>query len=70
MSIRDRSRASQAANLRITGATRIHCDDYDWMHEEGQSDITERRNARGDMEENQREIFNRRLRGGQKDERL
>ncbi len=70
MSIRDRSWASQAANLRILGATRIHCDQYGYEYEEGESEITERRSARGDMEEDQCELFNRRLRAGQRDERL
>ena len=65
--MRDYSKASEAANLRILGATRLHCDSFEV---EGDSSITERWLARGTMEEDQCDRFNRSLRRGQVEERI
>jgi hypothetical protein len=74
--MRDKSYASEAANARIFGATRLHCDDYkdDLYDEEAYYEtgggLTERAMGRGHVTESQSELFNKRLRGGQHDERI
>ena len=67
---RDKSYASEAANLRIVGATRLHCDSYrddeldaDAYYATG-GGLTERRLGFGDVEESQSKLFNERLRAG------
>lgn len=67
---RDKSYASEAANLRIFGATRLHCDSWrdDMLSEEDYyatgGGLTERRLGRGDVNESQSKLFNERLRTG------
>jgi len=67
---RDKSYASEAANLRIVGATRLHCvsDRDDYLSEEEYygtgGGLAERRLGRGEVEESQSKLFNERLRSG------
>ena len=67
---RDKSYASEAANLRILCATRLHCisdrDDYlsDEEYYSTQGGLKERQWGRGDVEESQHDLFNKRLRAG------
>lgn len=74
--MRDKSYASEAANSRILGATRLHCDDYkddiinEEMYYETGGGLTERNLARGDVRESQCDRFNRELRKGQAGERI
>ena len=75
--MRDKSYPSEAANRRIMGATRLHCDDYP-SGEDGETHLTERASRwnerdlgeRGDPDESQVARFNRHLRGGHAVERL
>jgi len=66
MSGRDYSKPSEAAKLRIMGATRIHCDPpYSWEDEEAQARISERHLARGsEQDEDVCDKFNADLRAG------
>ena len=74
--MRDKSYASEAANARILGATRLHCDDYkdDLYSEEDYyttgGGLTERAMGRGHVTDSQSELFNKRLRSGQAAERI
>jgi hypothetical protein len=64
---RDYSKPSEAANLRIAGATRLHCDNRPaWMGpvDEYDSGISERDGARGKANESQEKRFNAELRRG------
>ena len=74
--MRDKSYASEAANARILGATRLHCDSYkddlyseDDYYETG-GGLTERVMGRGHVTESQCDLFNQRLRTGQAGERI
>jgi len=74
--MRDKSYASEAANARILGATRLHCDDYkdDLYDEEAYYEtgggLTERAMGRGHVTDSQSERFNKSLRAGQNAERI
>lgn len=59
---RDYSKPSEAANLRIAGATRLHCDQPYFDEEEAK--IHERDMARGKADESQEKRFNAGLRRG------
>lgn len=63
---RDYSKPAEAANLRIAGATRLHCDDRSSYlgEDETVSDIAERDGARGKVNEDQLKRFNAELRRG------
>ena len=67
---RDQAYPSEAANLRILGATRLHCDSYrddeldsEHYYESG-GGLTERDLGRGNVNESQSKLFNERLRSG------
>lgn len=74
--MRDKSYSSEAANARILGATRLHCDDYkddlysaeDYYQTGG--GLTERAMGCGHVTDSQSELFNKRLRSGQAGERI
>jgi len=74
--MRDKSYASEAANARIFGATRLHCDSYkDDLYSEDDyyqtgGGLTERVMGRGHVTDSQHDLFNKRLRAGQADERI
>ena len=74
--MRDKSYASEAANARIFGATRLHCDSYkDDLYSEDDyyqtgGGLTERAMGRGHVTDSQHDLFNKRLRAGQADERI
>ena len=74
--MRDKSYASEAANARIFGATRLHCDDYkDELYSEEDyyttgGGLTERVMGRGHVTDSQSERFNKCLRTGQAGERI
>ena len=74
--MRDRSYASEAANARILGATRLHCDSYkdDLYSEEAYYEtgggLTERAMGRGHVTDSQYDRFQKSLRAGQREERI
>ena len=63
---RDYSHPSEAAKLRIQGATRLHCEEsYDYENDEMATKIAERRLARGsESDEDVCDTFNQHLRAG------
>ena len=63
---RDYSHPSQAAKLRIQGATRLHCEEsYDYENDEMATKIAERRLAMGsESDEDVCDKFNDDLRAG------
>ena len=67
---RDKSYASEAANLRIVGSARLHCDSFrdDYLSEEEYyaqgGGLTERDLGCGNVNESQSKLFNERLRSG------
>ena len=74
--MRDKSYATEAANARIFGATRLHCDSYkDDLYSEDDyystgGGLTERVMGRGHVTDSQSGRFNRSLRAGQREERI